>query len=635
MIATLVAALSINGAAWAASDALTSPDGRIKLEIGGSGWSVSFGGKQIVKNGQSQIRLTDGTSAWPEGSISINRKLPVKEHITAPLYRQSAFDYEYNQYKADFGNGFSIEWRISNDGVAYRFATSRESETTVAAETFTLEFAEDKSCIGSYVQNPSNPYHSSFENTYSTRMISEGSDVPSFLPFCVNVSDDIRLTVLESDHEAYPGMFIRPVRGSQKIAAEFAPYFGQTAFIANSKGPRTYPWRILKITDDDTQLPVDNLVYALAGPSRVEDESWIRPGYCSWDWWNDWQLEGVDFTPGINTRTYEYYIDFAAAFGLEYVLLDEGWGKHNGRNTLTPNADVDLEHLVKYAADKGVRLILWTMVGTICGELESACGKYEKMGIAGFKCDFLDRNDQQGVSLIYRIAEVAARHHMVVDFHGIYPPAGMERTYPNILNFEGVWGLENAKDFHTQELIPYDVTIPYLRNMYGICDYTPGAMINFTKEKYMPSKSHPGSPGTRARQAALYVVLDSPIEMMCDSPTNYYKEKESASFIASLPRKYESKKVLSGKLGEWIVVARENEGAWYVGGMTDWTARDVEVDFSFLGRGKWAVEAFLDGAKAAEDACDYSTGTFTVCRKQKKTIHLAPGGGFVLKISKL
>lgn len=616
---------------------LVSPDGKVKVELVGdrNEWSLSFNGETIVKNICSQMCLSDGSIVWPEGLISISKKKRIREHISAPLYRQTEFDYDYNQYRTDFGNGFALEWRISNDGVAYRFSTSRDGETTVASETFSIEFAEDKTCIGSYVRNPRDPFHTSFENTYLTQNISRGNEAISFLPFCVNISDKLRITIVESDHESYPGMFLRPVQGTCSISAEFAPYFGQTAFISRSSGARTYPWRILKITEDDTLLPVDNLVYALAKPSRIEDMSWIKPGYCSWDWWNDWQLEGVDFTPGINTKTYKYYIDFASSNGLEYVLLDEGWGKHNGHNTLVPNPEVDLEYLVKYAADRNVRIVLWTMVGILYGELESACEKYSKMGIAGFKCDFLDRNDQQGVDMIYKIADVAARHHLFVDFHGIFPPAGLERTYPNILNFEGVWGLENAKDFHTQELIPYDVTIPYLRNMYGICDYTPGAMVNFTKEKYMPSKSHPGSPGTRARQVALYVVLDSPVEMMCDSPTNYYKEQETTSFIASFPRCYDKKIVLTGKLGEWIAVAREKDGKWYVGGLTDWNSRDIEIDFSFLGRrGMWNVESFLDGDNADIDAQSYSIESATIDRKTKKVFHLAPGGGFALKISR-
>ncbi|MCQ2183874.1 MAG: glycoside hydrolase family 97 protein [Bacteroidales bacterium] len=635
-IVSLMATLSV---APVFAGTVKSPDGKVKVTVDEATgvWSVSYKGNVLVDKVQSQMTLASGENAWIAGrSGAVSKAGKVKEHVSTSVYRQAEFDYVYNSLKMDLGTGFSIEWRVSNDGVAYRFSTSRGEETVVTGETMRLDFPTDAECILSCVRNPNRPYKTSFENDYHTVRLSEGSDVPAFLPVSVEAAPGVRVTVVEADHESYPGMFIRPVKGEQALAAEFAPYALKESYIAKTSGARTYPWRILKITTDDTQLPVDNLVYALSKPSRIADESWIKPGFTTWDWWCDWQITDVPFTPGVNTETYKYYIDFAAANGVEYILLDEGWGKIGpGQNLMVPIPAVDLEYLTSYGASKGVRLLLWVMTNKFHPEAEEVCARYEKLGVAGFKCDFLDCNDQQGVEKIYEIAEIAARHHMIIDLHGIFPPAGLDRTYPNLVNFEGVWGLENAKDTHEQQIIPYDVTIPYLRNMYGICDYTPGAMRNFTKSGYTPSKSHPGSPGTRARQVATYVTLDSPLTMLCDTPSNYYKEQETVDFITSLPRTYDSKLCLSGKLGETVVIAREAAGAWYVGGMTDWTPRDIKVSFKFLKKGTWEVKLFRDGENADENAQDYRVETFTVTPSSTADIHLASGGGFCMQIKKI
>jgi len=628
--------LSIFTVSPVSAETIKSPDHRVKVDVNRetATWTVTFQGKTLVREAASSMTLSDGEETWIAGQASAPVfRNNVKEHIVSSIYRTASFDYVYNSMSMDLGNGFSIEWRVSNDGVAYRFATSRNGETVVNAEKVEFEFTDDCECLLSCVWMPNNPYHTSFENDYKTIKLSEGSEVPAFLPVSVKADEGIRVTLVEADHESYPGMFVRPVAGTTKLRGEFAPYALRESYIAKTIGARTYPWRILKITTDDTQLPVDNLVFALSKPSRIQDESWIRPGFSTWDWWCDWQIADVPFTPGVNTETYRYYIDFAAANGIEYVLLDEGWGKVGpGKNLLVPIPEVDVAGLAQYGREKGVKLILWVMMGVFYPEVESACERYEKMGIAGFKCDFLDRNDQQGVEMVYKIAETAARHHLIMDFHGIFPPAGLDRTYPNVLNFEGVWGLENTKDTHHQQIIPYDVTIPYMRNMYGICDFTPGAMRNFTKETYTPSKRHPGSPGTRARQVALYVVLDSPLTMVCDTPSNYIREQETTDFITSLPRSYDDKKVLSGKIGEYILVAKKKGDDWYVAAITDWTPREMEIDFSFLGRGKWSAETFMDGKDAGADAQSYSVEKSTVKASSRKTISLASGGGFCMKL---
>ena len=425
-LAGLVSAVLLSSPVSA--ETVKSPDRRIVVDVNRETgtWNVSYRGRPLVRKVCSSMTLSSGEEVWVPGHASdpVYDKR-VREHVTTSVYRMASFDYVYNSMSMDLGNGFSIEWRVSDDGVAYRFSSSRDGEIVIDGETAEFEFARDCDCLLSCVRNPANPYHTSFENDYRTVKLSEGSDAPAFLPVSVDAAEGVRVTLVEADHESYPGMFVRPVAGTSTLRAEFATYAIREPYIARTNGARTYPWRILKITTDDTQLPVDNLVYALSKPSRIEDESWIKPGFSTWDWWCDWQIADVPFTPGVNTETYKYYIDFAAANGIEYVLLDEGWGKVGpGRNLLVPIPDVDVEWLAQYGRTKGVKLILWVMMGVFYPEVESACERYEKMGIAGFKCDFLDRNDQQGVDMVYKIAETAARHHLIMDFHGFFPQKG-------------------------------------------------------------------------------------------------------------------------------------------------------------------------------------------------------------------
>jgi alpha-glucosidase len=434
-------------------------------------------------------------------------------------------------------------------------------------------------------------------------------------------------TALEAVFAHYPASFAKhPWRDMSYVEST-------CDYISISKGERTYPWRILKITASDAELPVDNLIYALAQPLCKEafagGTDWIKPGFSAWEWWNDWGLEGVGFKPGINQRTYEYYIDFAARNGLEYVVLDEGWYPVNEGLLMQPVPELNLPALVQYGRQRGVKLILWAIFNSVDEQLETVMSHYSGMGIAGFKIDFLDRNDQTAVEMAWRIAEAAARHHLILDYHGIFPPAGLSRTYPNVVNYEGILGLENCKwnDTEAMDHPLYDVTVPYLRGMCGYADYTPGAMKNAFRKDFKVNYSKPMSMGTRAHQLALYITLDSPLSMLADTPTNYEFEQVTTSFIASLPRRYDEKVVMSGSMGKYIVVARRSGQDWYVGGLTNWESRDIEMDWSFLdGERNYTIQAFTDADRAERFSLKETTPA--ECRN----IHLASGGGFLLKV---
>lgn len=377
--------------------------------------------------------------------------------------------------------------------------------------------------------------------------------------------------------------------------------------------------------------------YALASPNRIGDCSWIKTGKAAWEWWNDWGISGVDFKAGINMETYRHYIDFAAENGLEFVILDEGWYNPGKGDMLTPIPELDLEELVRYGKQKGVDLMLWTVFNVLDDQLEEACRKYSAMGIAGFKVDFLDRDDQTAVEMAYRIAEMTTKYKLTLDLHGFYKPTGLDRTYPNVINYESVFGMEEMKwSTVEKDMMEYDVTMPYIRMMAGPVDYTPGAMRNASRKDFKPVYCNPMSQGTRCHQLAAYIVHDSPLTMLADNPTVYRKEQECTDFIASLPNKgIDETRVLQGRLGEYIITARRVGTSWYVGGMTDWNAREVTLDFGFLGDGRYEVTLFRDGVNADKQATDYRKETFSVDKNTRKTLRMASGGGLAMAIKKL
>jgi len=353
----------------------------------------------------------------------------------------------------------------------------------------------------------------------------------------------------------------------------------------------------------------------------------------AWDWWNDWNIQGVDFKAGINTETYKYYIDFAAKYGVEYVILDEGWAVNKQADLMQVVPEIDLKAIVDYAKGKGVGIVLWAGYYAFDRDMENVCRHYAGMGVKGFKVDFMDRDDQIVTDFYYRAAAMAAKYKLVLDFHGAFKPAGINRTYPNVLNCEGVNGLEQLKWGKDKEAqVVYDTQIPFIRQAGGPMDYTQGAMRNAVSRNYYPCNTEPMSQGTRCRQLALYVVLDSPLNMMCDSPSNYMREPECTDFIAAVPTTWDETEVLDGKMGEYVVTMRRKGDAWYVGGITNWDARDLVVDTSFLPKGTYKVELFRDGVNADRKAEDYRRVEQTYTVGDTLQVHLAPGGGFAMRL---
>lgn len=646
--------LLIGNASLAAKEkkyVLSSPDGTLKVEISTGNelaYQVMHGNDTILSHSNIALVLEDGTIVGKTPRITGERRKKIKDNIESPFYRFKEFVATGNELDLKLKGGFGIIFRAYNEGVAYRFYTTQSSDIIIKDEQAEFNFNKDYMAYLPYTTNDKKPMAMAFQNVYDITPLSKAQPKLAFLPVTVDCGS-VKLTLLESDLEAYPGMFVQSQQGKYGLKGVFAPYPAKTDFypwrkqeyvaettdfISRSCGSRSYPWRVLAITEKDTDMPVNNLVYALASPNRIGDTSWIKTGKVAWDWWNDWNLKGVPFKAGINMDTYKYYIDFASRNGLEFIVLDEGWYAPKSGDMLTVIPELDLPELIAYGKSKGVEIVLWTVFNVLDSQLEAACKKYADMGIKGFKVDFLDRDDQTAVEMVYRIAEMTARYKLTLDLHGIYKPTGINRTYPHIINFESVFGMEEVKWTDIKNNMPlYDVTFPYIRMMAGPVDYTPGAMRNATKADWRAMYYTPASMGTRCHQLAAYIVHDSPFTMLCDAPTNYLNEQECVDFMASLPVEVDSTFIASGELGKYIVTVRKKDVNWYIGGMTNWDERDVQLDFSFLPEGmSYTAVLFKDGVNANKQAEDYRKETIRINKDSRLTLHLASGGGFAMKL---
>jgi len=530
-------------------------------------------------------------------------------------------------------------FRAYNDGVAYRIETALpQPEVKIYNEEAQFKFPGDYNVY--YPKEDSFFSHNEREFR-PVAMKKIGPTTIASLPAVVDI-DGTKIAIAESDVEDYPGLWLRG-NSDNTLQAIFPQYplkdelkgdrdlrVTQAAdYIAVTKGTRTFPWRIIAIAESDRNLITNQLVYLLARPSQLQDTSWIKPGKVAWDWWNANNIYGIDFKAGINTQTYKYYIDFASKYGIEYIILDEGWYKLGNLLEVVP--EINVEELVAYGRQKRVGIILWVVWKTLDDQMEPALNQFEKWGVKGIKVDFMQRDDQKLINFYYKICREAAKRHMLVDFHGAIRPATMTRTWPNLISTEGVKGLEWNK--WSEDVTPeHDLELPFTRMLLGPMDYTPGAMINAAKGAFAHIFTRPMSQGTRCHQLAIYVVFESPLQMLADSPSNYLREPEIMQFLGPVPTTWDETKALDGKISDYVLVARRKGRDWYVGAMTDWTARELEVDFSFLPPGNFQIEVYEDGPNANRYGSDYQRIQREVNRSTKLKIKLAEGGGWAARV---
>ena len=636
---------------------LQSPDKDITVTIVAGEqltYAVRHGNTCVLTPSPIGMTLIDGTKLGTKPVVKNAKTQSVKRTLKSPFYKRAEIPELYEELTLTLKGNYKVVFRAYDEGVAYRFETDFRKPIVIEDETADFNFDADYKALVPYVNARkgdgdfiTQQFFNSFENTYTSTNLSQmEADRLAFLPLLVELKDGKKAVVTEADLEDFPGLYLRNAKGQNGLSAVHAGYpktevqgghnnlqfvvKEREPFIAKTIGKRSFPWRCVVISENDKELADSDMVYLLASPCRLDDISWIQPGKVAWDWWNAWNVYGVDFKAGINNDTYKYYIDFAAQYGIEYVILDEGWAVNKQADLFQVVPEIDLEELVEYGLERNVGIVLWAGYAAIDKDMERVCQHYSDMGIFGFKVDFMDRDDQKVVNFYYRMAETAARYNLFIDFHGAYKPTGLNRTYPNVLNHEGVYGLEQAKWDNQSDLVTNEVTIPFIRMVAGPMDYTQGAMKNAQQHNFSAIYTEPMSQGTRCRQLAEYVIFESPFNMLCDSPSNYLNEDECTQFIASIPTVWDETVVLDGKVGEYLIVARRKDFRWYVGAITNWEERDLYIDLSVLPQfGAKSGKVFRDGANANRVAKDYIAEQIQVMGNKVK-IHLAKGGGAVL-----
>ena len=643
LLSLLLVAVLIENAAAQSSYDLRSPDGRIEIRIRTAGqirYDIVLKGQALLENCTLSLDVEHKKlGAQPK---VIDAKERSSDQVVEPVVRQkfAKIRDRYNELRLNMEGGYAVVFRAYNEGAAYRFETSMPQERLkIYGEESTFNFPRDFEVY--YPQEDS--FFSHNERQYLPQHLSEIT--PAFLatlPAVVDVGDGAKVAIAESDVDDYPGLWLKGTSGNG-LAATFPPYplkesltrdrdykvVESADYIAVTAGTRTFPWRVIGIADRDGDLLTNQIVYLLEKPSQVQDTSWIKPGKVAWDWWNANNVYGVDFKSGVNTETYKYYIDFAAKYRIPYIILDEGWYKLGNLLEVVP--EINMDELTAYAKQKNVGIILWVVWKTLDDQLIPALDQFEKWGVKGIKVDFMQRSDQILIDYYSRVCREAAKRKMLVDFHGDQKPATMTRTWPNLISTEGVRGMEWSK-WSADSEPKHNVTLPFTRMFLGPMDYTPGAMRNATKATFAPIFGQPMALGTRCHQLAMYVVFESPLQMLSDSPSNYMREPEIMEFLAPVPTEWDETKVLDARIADYVVVARRNGQDWYVGAMTDWTPRTLDVDFSFLPDGNFTMEAYQDGVNADRYASDYKKVTMQVTKTTKLKIELAPGGGWAARI---
>ena len=568
---------------------ITSPDGKLKLTVTidkDVRWSVELDGQTIITPSKVAMQIGE-TEVWGENPrLRKATTGKIDEVIPAPVYKKSEVVDQCSTLTLSFVGNYGIEFRAYNEAAAYRFTSTRKGDYTVKGEVSEFAFEKDNNVYCSYVRSNQKKsfeqqYFNSFEGPYFIEpMTTMGNNRLMYLPVLVDMGDK-KVCITETDLVDYPGMYLYNSDNNTSLESHFAYVPDEVKqgghnmlqglvqsrkpYIAAINGARTFPWRICNIARNDAELLNNDMVFRLSHENVIGDTSWIKPGKVAWDWWNNWGLYGQDFKPGVNNRTYEYYIDFAAANGIEYVILDEGWSVNLAADMMQVVPEIDLKHLIDYGKERGVGIVLWGGYWAVNRDMENLFKHYAEMGVKGFKIDFMDRDDQDMVNFYERAAATAAKYQLMVDFHGAYKPCGLSRKYPNVVNYEGVNGLEQMKWSGLElDQVTYDVQIPFIRMVAGPMDYTQGAMLNGTKTTYRESYHEPMSQGTRCRQFAMYVIFESPFNMLCDSPCNYEKEPVSTEFIAAIPTVWDETVALDGKVGQYAVMARRKDDAYLV-----------------------------------------------------------------------
>ena len=621
---------------------LSSPDGVIVVDVRLGErirYDVTVNESPVLKDSTLSLKIDATTlGLTPRLKTATPR---THDGVLKPVVRQKAAELRdhYNELRLELDGGYAVVFRAYNEGVAYRWETALPAaEVKVFGEEVALNFTGD--FFAYYPEEES--FFSHTERLFLPRALGDlAAKNLASLPAVVD-ANGIKIAVAESDVVEYPGLWLHGTSGNG-LAGTFPPYpleeklsgdrnfrVTKTAdYIAITKGTRTYPWRLLGVARQDGELITNPLVYLLASPTTLTDTSWIKPGKVAWDWYNANNIGGVDFKAGINTATYKYFIDFASQHGIEYIVLDEGWYVLGDLMKISPGMDV--EEIIAYGKKKNVGVILWVVAKTLDDQLIPALDLFARWDVKGIKVDFMQRDDQPLMAFYHRVCAEAAKRKMLVDFHGSIRPALLTRTWPNLISTEGVRGNEWNK--WSAHITPeHTVTLPFTRMFLGPMDFTPGAMLNASRQGFAKNHERPMSQGTRCHQLAMYAIYESPLQMLCDSPTNYLHEPECLEFLSAVPAVWDESRVLDARIAEYVAMARRSGKEWYCGAMTDWSPRELQIDLSFLPAGNFRLEEYHDGMNADRLASDYKKTTRIVTNATKLTLKLAEGGGWAARL---
>ncbi len=624
---------------------LTSPDGKIKVTVTLSDricYSVSYLDEILISDGKLQLDLNNE-------SLGVNPKLSghkygQKDEIVKPAIplKFSEVRNRYNSLTFQLKGNYTVEFRAFDEGVAYRFITNKKGDIEIKNEKMEIRFPGDYLL---HLQQPGG-FKTAYEEPYTHIKSNEWteSDKMAVLPILIDTQKEYKILISESDLSDYPCMFFQGngKNGMNAVFPKVPLEFGEDGdrslkilkeadYIAKTSGKRNFPWRYLVITKEDKQLIENTMTLKLSSPSELTDVSWIKPGQVSWEWWNDASPYGpdVNFVSGYNLETYKYYIDFAAKFGIPYIIMDEGWAMST-RDPYTPNPKVDVHELIRYGKEKNVGIVLW-LTWLVVENHFDLFKTFNEWGVKGVKIDFMDRSDQWMVNYYERVAKEAAKYNLFVDFHGSFKPAGLEYKYPNVLSYEGVRGMEQMGGCTPDNSLWF----PFMRNAVGPMDYTPGAMISMQPNVYCGRRPNSASIGTRAYQLALFVVFESGLQMLADNPTLYYRNRECTEFLTAVPTTWDETVALEAKAGEYALVAKRKADKWFIGGITNnkEQTRTFELTLDFIEKeGTYTMTSFEDGINAGRQAMDYRKKVSRVKKGDKIQIQMVRNGGWAAVI---
>ena len=536
--------------------------------------------------------------------------------------------------------------RVYDDGVAFRHALPEQdnlSSFVLTAERSYFRFGDNHDCWAAKYDDGFASHQEAEFNPLKLNQLST-TDVIG-CPLLVKVKSDLWVALTEANLTDWAGMYFSHSGQRNTLLTSLSPWYDNPAILVKSKAPVKSPWRVVMIGDSPGKFLETDIIQNLNEPCAIKDPSWIQPGKSAWDrWWCRNYMPDADFKVGMNDSTMKYFIDFAAEMGWEYQLVDWTWygppfHPDKGNRFMHPDADltksipeVDIPGLVEYANKKGVKIIIWLEWMAVDQQMDEAFAFYEKWGVAGVKIDFMARDDQYMVNFYHRCVKKAAEHHLLVNFHGAYKPTGWSRTYPNVITREGILGNEYTK--WSERVTPdHCLTIPFTRGILGEMDFTPGGFRNTTKESFRWGGDKTNSPfvmGTRTFQLAMMIVYESALQVICDSPYNYRASPAGLDFLKIVPTTWDDTKVLHGQVGDFITVARRNADTWYIGSMTDWTERSLEIPLDFLGKGKYQAEIWMDADEADEYPDRLTKDKMVVSSKDILTAKMAPGGGHIV-----